>query len=152
MRGRDAQHQTLLLRVPVLGPQLGVGDEHTGAGPDPQPGVVHQARDGVVHRRDLELQRGGDAGLVLVRPVQPHGPGHQHQPVLQAVAPVVKVLEIGRLGGGTLLWRAGASGQTLPRFYGLNFDFKATKYFLFVCWRRHRKNSFLLVISGIDVK
>ena len=94
MRGGDAEHQTLGLRVPVLRPQLAVGDRDAGAGPDPQPGVVHQPRDGVVHRRDPQLQRGGDAALVLVRPVQADGPRHQHQAVSQAVAAVVEILEI----------------------------------------------------------
>ena len=90
----DAEHQTLLLSVAVLSPQLGVGQEDAGARPDRQPGVVHQARDGVVHRGDPQLQRGGDAALVLVRPVQADGPRHQHQAVSQAVAAVVEILEI----------------------------------------------------------
>ena len=93
VRGGDAEHQALLLRVAVLRPQLGVGQEDAGAGPDRQAGVVHQAGDGVVHRDDVELQRGGDAGLVLLRPVQSHRPGHQHQAVLLAVAPVVDLLK-----------------------------------------------------------
>ena len=40
---------------------------------------------------------------------------------------------------------------TLRPFYGLNFDSKATKCFLFVCWRWKGKNIFFLGISGMKV-
>ena len=94
----DAEGQVLVLAVHVHRPQLRVGHHHAGARPDDEPGVVDQSGDGVVDRSDLDLQRGGNTDLVLVRPVEPLGPGHQDEGVQTGVAPVVNILEGGVLG------------------------------------------------------
>ena len=89
---RDAEGQVGVGAVTVLRPEVGVGDGEAGADHHHQPGVVDQPWDRVIDRGDLEPEAGGDAGLVLVRPLQARGPRHQHEAVLRGVAAVMDVL------------------------------------------------------------
>ena len=93
VRAADAEGQVGVRAVAVHGAEVGVGDGEAGAGHHHQPRVVHQPRDGVIDRGDLELEAGRDAGLVLVGPLEPRRPGHQHQAVLPGVAAVVDKLK-----------------------------------------------------------
>ena len=93
VRARDAEGKVSVRAVAVHRAEVGVGDGEARAGHHHQAGVVDQPRDGVIDRGDLELEAGGDAGLVLVGPLEPRGPGHQHQAVLRGVAAVVNILK-----------------------------------------------------------
>ena len=108
VRGGDGEGQTLVRAVHVHRAQLRVGDDQAGARPHRQPRVVDQPGDGVVDRSDLDLQGGGDAGLVLVRPVQSHRPRHQDEAVEAGVGAVMKVLQHTRVrcqvSGGDFLY------------------------------------------------
>ena len=93
VRTGDGEGEVGIRSVVVHSSQVVVGDWNTGSGPHCQPCVVHYPGYSIIDRGDDEPQVGGDAGLVLVRPVQPHRPRHQHQPVLQTVRPIVNILK-----------------------------------------------------------
>lgn len=95
VRARDAEGQVGVGAVAVHRPEVGVGDGEAAAGHHHEAGVVDQPRDGVIDGGDLEPEAGRDAGLVLVWPLQPRGPRHEHEAVLRGVAAVVNILKHG---------------------------------------------------------
>ena len=93
VRGRDGEREVGSGAVRVLRPELRVGDGDARARPHDEARVVDEAGDGVVDGVDGDLERGGDARLVLVGPLEPRSPRHQHHLVLHGVTSVVNVLK-----------------------------------------------------------
>ena len=82
VRGGDGEGEVGVRGVAVLRCQL-LPPQHGGAArPHRQPSVVHYPRQPVVDRSDEEFEGGGNASLVLVRPLHPCRACHQQQRVL----------------------------------------------------------------------
>ena len=94
----DGECQVGVRTVIVSGTEVVIHDGDTGARPHGEAGVVDYLGDGIIDRCHLDLEGGGDAGLVLVRPLQPHRPRHQHEAVLQGIAAIMDILKHQDLG------------------------------------------------------
>ena len=82
VRGGDGEGEVGVRGVAVLRRQLVPLQHSRAARPHRQSSVVHYPRQPVVDRSDEEFEGGGNAGLVLVRPLHPCRAGHQQQRVL----------------------------------------------------------------------